>query len=139
MKRIFSIVPVAIAIVSIVLFSAMPHHHHREVLCTVVEKCEQDNAYNDGHTGHESGENGESNCVADAEYVSSNTSRDDLISYNEGYSLSFFPCFSVFAGYLVHGMVQLYREVVYGEYGISYTSALLGGSSGLRAPPYFLF
>lgn len=139
MKRIFSIVPIAIAIVSIVLFSAVSHHHHREVLCTVVEKCEQDNVYNDGHTGHESGESREINCVADAEYVWSNTNRDELISYGEGYSLSFFLCFSVFTAYLVHGMMQLYREVMYGEYGIFYTSALLGMSRGLRAPPYYLF
>lgn len=139
MKRIFSIVPIAIAILSIVVLSAMPHHHHKEMLCTVVEKCERDNTYNDGHTEHKSGESGEINCVADAEYVSSNTNRDEFVSYDEGYSLSFFLFFSVFTGCLLHGMVSLYREIMYGEYGVSCTSALLGESRGLRAPPHYLF
>lgn len=139
MKRIFSIVPIAIAILSIVVFSAMPHHHHREVLCTVVEKCERDNTYNDGHTEHESGESGEINCVAGTEYVSPNTNRDEFVSYGEGYSLSFFLFFSVFTGYLVRFMVSLYRKIMYDEYGVSCTSALLGESRGLRAPPHYLF
>lgn len=139
MKRIFSIVPIVIAILSIVVISAMPHHHHGEVLCTVVERCEQDNAYNDEHTGQDSGESREINCIADAEYVLSNTNKDELVSYNEGYSLSFFLFFSAFTGCLVRVRVQLYREVMYGEYGVSCTSALLGDSRGLRAPPYYFF
>ena len=68
-----------------------------------------------------------------------NTNKDELVSYNEGYSLSFFLFFSAFTGCLVRVRVQLYREVMYGEYGVSCTSALLGDSRGLRAPPYYFF
>ena len=30
----------------------IPHHHHDKALCTVVERCDNDNTDNDEHTGH---------------------------------------------------------------------------------------
>ena len=56
MKRIFFVYPLAIATLFLIVLSAIPHHHHKEMMCTVMELCEQDDIYNDGHTDHEAGQ-----------------------------------------------------------------------------------
>ena len=47
MKRIFFVYPLAIATLFLIVLSAIPHHHHKEMMCTVMELCEQDDIYND--------------------------------------------------------------------------------------------
>ena len=48
MKRIFFVYPLAIATLFLIVLFAIPHHHHKEMMCTVMELCEQDDIYNDG-------------------------------------------------------------------------------------------
>ena len=73
MKRILSIYPLVIATLFIIVFSAIPHHHHKEVLCMVMELCEQDNTYNDDHTDHGTDQDihHQNICVPNVDYISS--------------------------------------------------------------------
>lgn len=63
--------PLAIATLFLIVLSAIPHHHHKEMMCTVMELCEQDDIYNDGHTDHEAGQDAhnENTCVSQAGYI----------------------------------------------------------------------
>lgn len=42
----------ALAAIMLLAVPFIPHHHHDKALCTVVERCDNDNTDNDEHTGH---------------------------------------------------------------------------------------
>lgn len=49
------IVGLALAIVSLMLMVAVPHHHHAMGACLVQEQCHKDGRVNDNHTRHPAG------------------------------------------------------------------------------------
>lgn len=131
MKRFLFILPITIATLSLIVFSIIPHHHHKEMLCIVMETCEQDNAVNDEHTNHntDGNTNHEKTCVLRSEYIT---------TYGGGDNLALLPVLFLLANYLIYNSELSNTESTYGEYVFSYTSVMLGESSGLRAPPCFL-
>lgn len=52
MRRQIYIAIVALAALMLLTVSFVPHHHHVNALCTIVEHCKSDNADNDEHTHH---------------------------------------------------------------------------------------
>ena len=142
MKRILSIVPIAIATLLLLVFSAIPHHHHRGVICFAMETCEKDHTYNDEHTHHNAaGDTHQGKtCSTNAEYVSSSseTIRSKVVSHDGGDNLVLLPVLCLLANYLTYSVDLLNTGITYGEFVMSYTPVVLGESSGLRAPPYCL-
>lgn len=138
MKRILSIVPVAIATLLLIVFSAIPHHHHGGMMCLAMETCEQDHTYNDEHTHHNAAGNTHEGqtCSTNAECISSSeTIRNKVISHGSGDNLAFFPVLCLLTTYLTYSADLLYADITYGEFVLSYTPVVLGESTGLRAPP----
>ena len=88
MKRIFFVYPLAIATLFLIVLFAIPHHHHKEMMCTVMELCEQDDIYNDGHTDHEAEQDAhnENTCVSQAGYIF--PSSVDKSNLHDEYSLA---------------------------------------------------
>lgn len=139
MKRILSIYPLVIATLFIIVFSAIPHHHHKEVLCMVMELCEQDNTYNDDHTGHGTGQDKhhQTNCVSNVDYIPSSTIIKSSLDSGNGISLHL-PVIFLLADILALDFNTSELETTYDGYVVSYTSVVLGESCGLRAPPFYL-
>ncbi|MDR3134048.1 MAG: hypothetical protein LBU42_08545 [Prevotellaceae bacterium] len=50
MKRILSILFVAVATINLSLFTVTPHHHHGAVMCAAAEHCGQDHTPDSDHT-----------------------------------------------------------------------------------------
>ncbi|MFK2430194.1 DUF6769 family protein [Bacteroides fragilis] len=138
MKRIFFVYPLAIATLFLIVLSAIPHHHHKEMMCTVMELCEQDDIYNDGHTDHEAGQDAhnENTCVSQAGYIF--PSSVDKSNLHDGSLMNIhLSVLYLFADILtIHFDIPI-PENTYDRYVVSYTSVVLGESSGLRAPPCF--
>lgn len=136
MKRILSIYPLVIATLFIIVFSAIPHHHHKEVLCMVMELCEQDNTYNDDHTDHGTDQDihHQNICVPNVDYISSSGMTKSSLDSGNGMLLHL-PILFLLADILTLNLNTSELETIYDEYVVSYTSVVLGESCGLRAPP----
>lgn len=137
MKRILSIYPLVIATLFIIVFSAIPHHHHKEVLCMVMELCEQDNTYNDDHTDHGTDQDihHQNSCVPNVDYISSSGMTKSSLDSGNGMLLHL-PILFLLADILTLNLNTSELETIYDEYVVSYTSVVLGESCGLRAPPF---
>lgn len=143
MKRILSIAFTSIAILLLIVFSAIPHHHHKEVVCLAMETCDtQQQNYNKEYSEHrhtERSENHESSCVNSIDYISSSKLEKNKTVQQDNENL-----FSIFSLLLAIIEPSLYlsepstTETINNEYIVSYQSATLGESSGLRAPPALL-
>lgn len=65
-----------LAILSLQIGAIVPHHHHDDAVCVVMEKYQSDGHFNDRHTQHEpSGEEGKHDCVTEAHFVTPNTAK----------------------------------------------------------------
>lgn len=141
MKQLFSILPISIAILLITVFSVVPHHHHKEMLCMVMEMCENDNTYNDQHTEHETSQedaNHENGCVVNTLYTTPSASLNgDSSLVDGGNQHSLFQCFCLLASYILYTPEYSIIKATCPPYAVSYKSAYLGLSCGLRAPPSF--
>nr|WP_305210078.1 DUF6769 family protein [Bacteroides intestinalis] len=141
MKQLFSILPISIAILLITVFSIVPHHHHKEVLCMVIEMCMEDNTINDQHTTHDtSGENAEHGhaCITNAQYTAPTHVLKGSFFSEDGSNQQAVYSLYLLASYLLYTPELPITRTVYGEYTVSYEFAPLGLCSGLRAPPYYL-
>lgn len=139
MKRILSTYPLVIATLLIIVFSTIPHHHHKEVLCMVMELCEQDNTYNDDHTDHgtDRDKHHQTTCVSNIDYISSSTITKNSLDGEDGIPLHLSVIF-LLADILAFDFNTSELETTYDGYVVSYTSVVLGESCGLRAPPFYL-
>lgn len=127
-KRIVSILLLSAAALVLTALSLVPHHHHGNAVCTVVELCKADSIYNDRHTGHDaSGESESEGCVVHASYAPS-----DVLT---GVAA---PCvqaaLQAVSPTLPAPAVSL-RHAGYGLCIIAYTSVVPVAGGGLRAPP----
>lgn len=52
MKRAIRTLLVCLSMILLLTVPVLPHHHHRDAECAVVERCVHDDAYNDRHTNH---------------------------------------------------------------------------------------
>lgn len=143
MKRIFPISFIAIATLLSLVLTVIPHHHHKEVTCLVMERCEKDNAVNDELTGHQpdSGDmNHGKSCIADADYVAPQSSQETKCksSCDDPNHEHFFPLYYLCADFLIYNLVDTSPKPEYGEYIVYYKPEEASQYHGLRAPPYFL-
>lgn len=125
---------IAIMVLSVLLLIApyIPHHHHRGVACAVIERCEQDETYNDEHTDH-AGDAEDTSCVEDAKYLVSQSS--SLGDFNNTH---LFPILISTLNIVLCGVDDVEIRLPYGELLIFYKSLEISRSNGLRAPPYIL-
>ncbi len=66
-----------ILVLSILIAPFVPHHHHYDEVCMVMEQCEKDHVCNDCHTSHHDGSSEESEhplCIKNALTIISNSS-----------------------------------------------------------------
>ncbi len=70
MLRKLSIVPIFLAMMMVMLATALPHHHHQTMICIVEEVCGMDGCCDDEHTHHSDAnhDQDESHCVAHKQY-----------------------------------------------------------------------
>lgn len=133
MKRILSFWAMAVSVLAVIAFTAIPHHHHKEMVCMAMERCGQDGSYNDEHTAH-SDDSQEEVCPETANLTTMLSSISRTDSVPDG-----FPSFFISVLHFLAGIWQDLMDgsslPVYAVYKVSYTSAVLGEKSGLRAPP----
>ncbi len=106
----------------------------------VMEMCEQDNTYNDQHTEHETSQeegNHDNDCVVSALYTApSNVLKGESVAGGNHDFLV--QSFCLLASYILYIPQFSIIPTTYPSYVISYASAPLGLSCGLRAPPSYL-
>lgn len=52
LHKLSAVINVAFAIVLMLTATLLPHHHHGDAACMAIERCADDGAVNDPHTGH---------------------------------------------------------------------------------------
>ena len=52
LHKLSAIINVAFAIALMLSATLFPHHHHGDAACMAIERCADDGAVNDSHTGH---------------------------------------------------------------------------------------
>jgi hypothetical protein len=140
-KRIFylSFVSIAIAALALLAASLIPHHHHKGMVCTVVEICEQDHAINDKHTQHDaSNEHDDQSCIAENHSIFSPTDEDTkckIPSCNTHNPAPIFLTLYLCADYSLYNTELPDNSSGYGEYLLFYTSTDASQAHALRAPP----
>ncbi|MDD4778674.1 MAG: hypothetical protein PHV53_10360 [Fermentimonas sp.] len=123
MKKYISISFMALAILLLIVVGMLPHHHHGETACFVLEHCEQDKNINDDHTG-DSEEDAPHSCFAETEYMRP--------SYNP---INTSPIFCLIADIPVFDSEIAAFKVEYAEYLTFYKFEDTSQYNGLRAPP----
>ena len=122
---------VALAAIMLLAVPFIPHHHHDKALCTVVERCDNDNTDNDKHTGHNDDDTA---CIEDGGLFVSKSDVHNNTSYK------IIPAF-VYAICRV-AIAELFpvKKVPCEWEGITiYQSAELNRTNALRAPPHIIF
>lgn len=138
MSRKHNIAFVVVSVLVLLIAPFIPHHHHEGVACVVMERCEDDDTYNDEHTDHnESSEDSHSNtsCVEDAQFLASKSGQSykaSVENFNPALLVSF-----IISQYnsLLPTDVDVRGALMYGDYIITYKSAEIITSNGLRGPP----
>lgn len=137
MKRSLSYLAVVTAILSAIVFTVIPHHHHQDVVCMMTERCEQDDTYNEEHTGHSQDAQKEDSCREknNLTTVVSSKSQSDLLS--DGSQPIFVPVLFVLSD-LWNAMTEEDIRPACAAYRVDYTSVVRDEAGGLRAPPCLL-
>lgn len=52
LHKFSAVINVAFAIALMLTATLLPHHHHGDAACMAIERCADDGAVNDSHTGH---------------------------------------------------------------------------------------
>ena len=145
MRRIISILFIAVSVIFLLAFVILPHHHHGGAICIIMEVCEQDNKVNDEHTHHSDMPNDEHNesCIVETEYVapfSKNEIKCKILSCKNHHHnhLYLFPVYFLVADLLNFGTGNAFFQTAYGEHISLYESAEAVWVNGLRAPPFIL-
>ncbi|MEG0888292.1 MULTISPECIES: DUF6769 family protein [Bacteroides] len=139
MKKKTNIALVVISVLIVLVAPFIPHHHHEGVACAMIERCSEDNAYNDEHTTHnESSADSGMLCVENAQYLTSKTKQSNSVCRDNIHpNLLFSVLISQFS-LLLNADLDVSGQYMYGEQVIIYKSAEIISSNGLRAPPYIL-
>lgn len=133
MKRAANIILLSLSVLMILIMPFVPHHHHKDVECMVVERCISDNTYNDEHTAHpaDNGSKDNSLCVKNIQSLNVKSGIHHDWSAVHLFPLLIFTYNELF--------VDVYRQEspLYDRYTISYKSPIGRGVTSLRAPPHF--
>jgi hypothetical protein len=124
------------------VLNALPHHHHDEAVCVVMERCEEDNTVNDEHTDHSDSDmdHGKS-CILGSDAVviqADNGTRCRVSSCDDSDHVHLFPILYIAQDILINPAEAGGFEPEYGEFVSFYTSAEASQFHGLRAPPISL-
>ncbi|MGN0282767.1 MAG: DUF6769 family protein [Prevotella sp.] len=134
MRRLSNIIIWSIGVMAMLIAPMIPHHHHGEVVCTIMERCEMDDVVNDEHTEHHGNQHGEgcTSCDKSAQWVDIKTNNQRHIQ-----DIYLLPLLTLF-GYEWHmedigtsAEKQAFRR------SMPYDSTSRGRTHGLRAPPRF--
>ena len=132
MKSILSFIACTFGLLAMLIAPMIPHHHHGEEVCVVMERCSIDHNINDKHTSHHGESNECSSCIKNVQWL------DVRVSGNRNISdLCLLPLLVVF-GYEWH-----VKDIQMAELKKHFCRSAVpilegyGGVSGLRAPPCF--
>lgn len=143
MKRIISIICIAISTLVLLVFAILPHHHHGEETCIVMEYCEQDDAINDEHTCHnnETNEQHGGSCAVELKFTVPHFNDEakckisSCKEYNHNH-IYFSPVYFLVADFFRVDIGDSATGTDCVERISFYESADAGQSHGLRAPPF---
>ena len=141
MKRYLIISILALSTFFMLVLKVIPHHHHAEIACIIVELCENDAAYNDEHTHHEKTpeqNTHDNSCITEIDVIipaSDNEIIYKILSAKDHLNLSvLFILPTQLLSILTESTTS---DTNYGgENLLYYQSAQLNRLNGLRAPPY---
>ena len=134
MRRLGNIIVWTIGVMAMLVAPMIPHHHHGEVVCTIMERCEMDDAVNDEHAEHHGQEHGDgcTSCDKSSQWF-------DIKNNNNRHlqDIYILPLLTLF-GYEWHiediGEDVIKRNV---RRSMTYDTKSGGRTHGLRAPPRF--
>lgn len=131
-----SIGAMIVSVISLIVFSAWPHHHHDGRICMKVELCIHDLALNDCHTSHHAENTAERQCMAENNLHSLKAHENTSFGRLSMTLLLLLCCFAAICGlpwllFLRKGKKSIARRT-----GI--VSFALVRQCGLRAPPAFV-
>ncbi|MDR0574189.1 MAG: hypothetical protein LBG96_09215 [Tannerella sp.] len=133
---------IALATLTMLAPTIVPHHHHNGAVCMIMECCEQDNSVNDEHTGHAENDmdHGKS-CIVESDFIipqADNRIKYKVTSCDHPDHIHFFPVLYLVADFLLYPAETTSPQPEYGKYVSFYTSAEKSPFHGLRAPPCML-
>ena len=133
MKKKFYISFVALAVLTVLAPTVIPHHHHDGVACMITGHCDkEDDSMDDEHA--ENDMNHGASCVSDADYIvpqSDNETKCKVASCHNHNHIHFFPV----PFFLAHPS-ETASLIDYGGYLSFYISVEANRFHGLRAPPF---
>lgn len=132
LKRFLSILSVAIVTSLILILSAVPHHHHGDMVCVSFEKCLLDNKLNDIHAEHHENANDTESCAIRHSFSQkSGTNALNIFLY----LFFLFPLVCLFANSLYNRILHFNTHTMY---IVPSCFNVHVKSLGLRAPPYLI-
>jgi hypothetical protein len=140
-KRILSIVFIAVATFNLALFMVVPHHHHGAVMCATTEHCRQDN------TPEQTGNHTDN----DIRHCSACIARTDALgtAAHQGSKCKFtacdhpshhhqpLPALLLVTGFAPEPAACPFTAESYGMADAFCPTAGINRHAGLRAPPFF--
>ena len=125
------------------VLNIVPHHHHDDAVCMVMESCQEDHSAGDEHAGHCHSGHGAAHggsCVIESDYIITQTegTRCAVSSCGHPDHVHLFPMLYIVADVLLSPAETISSKPEYGEYLSFYTSAEASRFHGLRAPPFIL-
>ncbi|MGN0222152.1 MAG: DUF6769 family protein [Prevotella sp.] len=134
MKKAANIIIPFLALL-ITIVPAIPHHHHEDAVCMIMERCESDNTFNDEHTAHHGDDKGDDCHVLCIKNIKSLAAKSIIL--NDGDEVLLLPLlFTLFDE--LFACTQERDESLCDRYCNLYKSFDGGGLISLRAPPHFL-
>ena len=141
LKRGSALFFILVAIITVLAYAVIPHHHHESEICVISSHCETDNdAHKQETTGHKHDHDGDNNpdhCVLNQVFITPYNQIKQEFEYldNANYDLQFDLLQAI-----------LYNKEFYGHFPIigpngqhhflsSTYSCIASTSIGLRAPP----
>lgn len=132
MKRAANIILLSLSVLMILIMPFVPHHHHNDVECAIMERCISDNTYNDEHTAHPADNSSKDNSLCVKNIQSLN------VKSGNNHDWSAVHLFPLLISTYNEWFVDVYGQEnpLYDGYTISYKSPIGRGGTSLRAPPH---
>ena len=135
MKRAASIFFLSLSALLILIMPFVPHHHHDDVECMVMERCDSDNTYNDEHTAHHQDHDTKDHplCVKNLLTLKAKSQvQEDVISVH------LLPLL-LWGDETLLSAIRPEGEMLCDGYQMGYVPLVGSRIQSLRAPPYFQF
>jgi hypothetical protein len=143
LKKRLSISLVSLAALMVLVMNVLPHHHHGDSVCVVMEHCEKDDSAGGGHADHSDDmtDHGKE-CVFETVVATitqtDSESRCKVSACGDPYHVHLFHVLYIVAEVLPDPAETPDFKPDHGEYVSFYTSAEASRFHGLRAPPISL-